>query len=84
MATARYEEATHHRAELEAVKRENELLRRRIRELERSLNASRRQSDASGGGMGRRRNPLRAESNVGLSSGTEQAKIGDGNQKDEI
>ncbi|PGG97543.1 hypothetical protein AJ79_09158 [Helicocarpus griseus UAMH5409] len=34
---SRYEEATHHRAELEAVKRENEILRRRIRELEASL-----------------------------------------------
>jgi hypothetical protein len=45
-ATARYEEAAYHRAELEAVKRENEALRRRIRELERSLQG-RRSSDAS-------------------------------------
>ncbi|EEH44132.1 uncharacterized protein PADG_00421 [Paracoccidioides brasiliensis Pb18] len=36
-AMSRYEEAAHHRAELEAVKRENEMLRRRIRELESSL-----------------------------------------------
>lgn len=42
---ARYEEAAHHRSELEIVKRENESLRRRVRDLERSLN-SRRQSDA--------------------------------------
>ena len=42
-ATQRYEEATHHRSELEIVKRENEALRRRIRELERSL-ISRRDS----------------------------------------
>ncbi|OJD11779.1 hypothetical protein ACJ73_09471 [Blastomyces percursus] len=34
---SRYEEAAHHRAELDAVKRENEMLRRRIRELEASL-----------------------------------------------
>lgn len=41
--TARYEEVAHHRSELEIVKRENENLRRRIRDLERSL-SSRRQS----------------------------------------
>ncbi|KAI9729725.1 MAG: hypothetical protein M1834_006676 [Cirrosporium novae-zelandiae] len=45
-AIARYEEAAHHRAELDAVKRENEMLRRRIRELERNL-SSRRQSESS-------------------------------------
>lgn len=44
--TARYEEATHYRSELEIVKRENESLRRRVKELERSLNR-RRQSDAA-------------------------------------
>jgi hypothetical protein len=37
VAAARYEEAAFHRAELESVKRENEALRQRIRELERSL-----------------------------------------------
>ncbi|KAI9700863.1 MAG: hypothetical protein M1836_002233 [Candelina mexicana] len=36
-ATARYEEVTLHRSELDAVKHENEVLRRRIKELERSL-----------------------------------------------
>ena len=40
-ATQRYEEATHHRSELELVKRENEALRRRVRELERSLSSRR-------------------------------------------
>lgn len=49
VGTSRYEEAAHHRSELDIVKRENESLRRRIRELERSLN-NRRQSD-----MGRNR-----------------------------
>ncbi|OAT11543.1 hypothetical protein BDBG_07008 [Blastomyces gilchristii SLH14081] len=34
---SRYEEAAHHRAELDTVKRENEMLRRRIRELEADL-----------------------------------------------
>lgn len=42
VATARYEEVTHHRFELEAVKRENEALKRRIRDLERSLSSRRR------------------------------------------
>ena len=37
VAAARYEEAAFHRSELESVKRENEALRQRIRELERSL-----------------------------------------------
>ena len=45
MATARYEEVTYHRSELENAKRENEALRRRVRELERTL-SSRRGSDA--------------------------------------
>lgn len=38
IAAARYEEAAFHRAELESVKKENEILRQRIRELERNLN----------------------------------------------
>ncbi|KAL9107696.1 MAG: hypothetical protein Q9227_007411 [Pyrenula ochraceoflavens] len=37
IAAARYEEAAFHRAELENVKKENDLLKQRIRELERSL-----------------------------------------------
>lgn len=37
IAAARYEEAAFHRAELENVKRENETLRQRIKDLERSL-----------------------------------------------
>lgn len=36
-STTRYEEAARHRAELEVVKRENESLRRRVRELEKIL-----------------------------------------------
>jgi len=43
-STQRYEEATHQRSELEIVKRENEALRRRVRELERSLSSRREQS----------------------------------------
>ena len=40
--SARYEEAALHRSELEAAKQENEVLRRRIKELERSLSTRRR------------------------------------------
>jgi hypothetical protein len=46
LAQARYEEASAQRAELEAVKRENEALRLRVKELERSLQ---RTNEASGG-----------------------------------
>lgn len=52
--SGRYEEAAFHRHELEAVKRENETLKRRVRELERTLR-QRRQSDASASGAGRMR-----------------------------
>ena len=48
IASARMEEAAQHRAELEAVKRENESLRRKIKDLERTLR--RRRSDASASG----------------------------------
>ena len=37
MAQARYEEAASQRAELEAVKRENEALRAKVKDLEKSL-----------------------------------------------
>lgn len=45
VATARYEEAALQRAELETVKRENELLKARVKELEKSLQ---RANEASG------------------------------------
>lgn len=41
LSSSRYEEAAYHRAELEAMKRENEMLRRRVRELEQCLKAYR-------------------------------------------
>lgn len=45
IAAARYEEAAFHRAELDAVKRENEMLKQRIRDLERRVGeATRRRS----------------------------------------
>lgn len=47
-ATSRYEETAFYRSELDSVKRENEALKRRIRELERAVR-DRRASDASRG-----------------------------------
>ena len=46
VAAARYEEAAFHRAELESVKKENEALKQRIRELERSLSRQPSQTPA--------------------------------------
>lgn len=46
VSTPRYEEVAHYRQELEEAKRENEALKRRIRELERALRG--------GGGDGER------------------------------
>jgi hypothetical protein len=51
VAAARYEEAAFHRAELESVKRENEALRQRIRELERSLGGRTAPGEHSGRNM---------------------------------
>ncbi|MCJ1398930.1 hypothetical protein MMC11_002131 [Xylographa trunciseda] len=41
VGTARFEEAAYHRSELESAKQENDILRRRIRDLERTLNGQR-------------------------------------------
>ncbi|KAK8100787.1 hypothetical protein PG999_011161 [Apiospora kogelbergensis] len=48
-ATLRYEETAHYRHELETAKRENENLKRRIKELEKVVREQ-RESDASAGG----------------------------------
>lgn len=45
VAAARYEEAAFHRAELEAVKKENEALRQRIKDLEKSLSNRSQEED---------------------------------------
>lgn len=42
IATSRYEEAAHYRSELDVLKRENDSLRRRVKELEGSLNEHRK------------------------------------------
>jgi hypothetical protein len=51
-ATTRYEETAFYRSELDNVKRENDALKRRVRELERMLR-ERRESDSSRQGRGR-------------------------------
>lgn len=67
--SGRYEEAAFHRGELEAVKRENEGLKRRIRELERVVR-ERRESDASATGGGRwRSESVSTTASVGLREG---------------
>ncbi len=77
--TGRYEETAFHRNELEAVKRENESLKRRIRELERTLRV-RRQSDASVGRGGRSESvSTTASVNVGVRGrerGRDSAGVG--------
>lgn len=67
--TGRYEEAAFHRHELEAVKRENDQLKRRIRELERTL-STRRQSDASR----TRSESVSTTASVGIGRGREREK----------
>ena len=57
VAAARYEEAAYHRAELDAVKRENEVLRQRIRDLEKSLGSR----TGEGGETGRSRETSSAD-----------------------
>jgi hypothetical protein len=46
---ARYEEAAHHKSELEVVKRENEQLRKRVRELEGTLRTYKKLDSSPGG-----------------------------------
>lgn len=69
--TGRYEETAFHRHELEAVKRENDALKRRIRELERTLRA-RRESDAS-----RTRSESVSTTASGVGRGREREKEGE-------
>ncbi|KAG9248754.1 hypothetical protein BJ878DRAFT_412182 [Calycina marina] len=71
--TGRHEEIVYHRNELDSVRRENEALKRRIRELERTLRA-RRQSDAS---RTRSESVSTTASVSGLGRGREREKEGE-------
>ncbi|KAF2687307.1 hypothetical protein K458DRAFT_415562 [Lentithecium fluviatile CBS 122367] len=55
VSTPRYEEVAHYRLELEEAKRENEVLKRRIRELERLIRGS---GESADGQRGRRGAPV--------------------------
>lgn len=66
-STTRYEEAAYHRSELEVVKRENETLRRRIRELERGLSARRNSQSHSNSEPWRRSTSTAADTGAGVS-----------------
>ncbi|KAK8034547.1 hypothetical protein PG993_009542 [Apiospora rasikravindrae] len=69
-ATLRYEETAHYRQELETAKRENENLKRRIKELEKVVR-ERRASDASqAGGRVRSESVSTTTSGVGVSGAT--------------
>ncbi|OXV09218.1 hypothetical protein Egran_03019 [Elaphomyces granulatus] len=63
-ATARYEEAAYHRAELESIKRENELLRRRVRELEQTLKTYREAPPTGGSNHSTDSAPVPGPSNL--------------------
>ena len=68
-ATLRYEETAHYRQELEAAKRENENLKRRIKDLEKVVR-ERRESDVSAGGRTRSESVSTTTSGVGISGAT--------------
>ena len=70
--TGRYEETAYHRHELDMVKRENEALKRKIRELERTLR-ERRQSDASR----TRSESVSTTASIGAGRGREREKEGE-------
>jgi hypothetical protein len=74
VSTPRYEEVAHYRQELEEAKRENEALKRRIRELERSIR---------GGGevdshRGRRGAPTSAQGSAPTAPANAAESIGEG------
>lgn len=75
VSTPRYEEVAHYRQELEEAKRENELLRRRIRELERVIRG-RRSSSSETGPRGRRSESALGSAAGGTTVGTDGPREG--------
>lgn len=75
VSTPRYEEVAHYRQELEEAKRENELLRRRIRELERVIRG-RRSSSSETGPRGRRSESALGSAVGGTAVGTDSPREG--------
>lgn len=74
--SGRYEEMAYHRHELESVKRENEVLKRRIRDLENTLRI-RRQSDASRTRSESVSTTASVRENIGIGRGREREKDGE-------
>ena len=82
--TQRYEETAHHRSELELVKRENEALRRRVRELERNLSCrresvtemSRRESVSTNASVPRQPRPVLGDDGDGVNVGESAGSAG--------
>jgi hypothetical protein len=73
VSTPRYEEVAHQRAELEDVKRENEMLKQRIRDLERMIRSG--DADAQ---RGRRGAPVTAAEGTAVAvTGASAAEEGD-------
>lgn len=71
-ATLRYEETAFHRQELDSAKRENEILKKRIKDLEKQVR-ERRESDASrtsGGGARIRSESTSTVASVSVSGAT--------------
>jgi hypothetical protein len=66
VSTPRYEEVAQHKAELEEVKKENEALKQRIRDLERMIRGN---NDTADGQRGRRGAPPAESSGVGNATG---------------
>lgn len=81
VSTPRYEEVAHYRQELEDAKRENEMLKRRIRELERMMAGRRSSSSPEMGPRGRRGESAqrsRARNEVFGEVGEAQEEAGEG------
>ncbi|EMR72902.1 hypothetical protein UCREL1_39 [Eutypa lata UCREL1] len=75
-ATLRYEETAHYRAELEAAKRDNEALKRRIKELERLVRGEQQQRRESGSVSGIGGGPLSETSTT--TTGGQQGTVTSG------
>jgi|TARA_R110002003_G_scaffold44_15_gene3381 hypothetical protein len=71
VSTPRYEEVALHRAELEEVKRENEMLKQKIRDLERMIRSG--DADAQRGRTGA---PSTAGNTTGTATGTATSTAG--------
>ena len=85
VTSARYEEAAFHRQELDSVRRENEALKRRIRDLERMVRAGRERRGIEGVATGRDRSEsvsTTASAAVGSVRDSMGSGVGRGRERD--